>query len=86
MDKIIYNGNLFTVYKYANEKEFEIQIIEHAKEIFGPDSLYIDIKKRIGEDNIVTIPDGYLIDFSFESIPDFISLKMNWLHTILTGT
>jgi hypothetical protein len=69
MERIIYNDKLFVLYEYSKESEFEKHIDTYSNEIFGPSSVYIDIKKRIGEDNIVTIPDGYLIDFSFELDP-----------------
>jgi len=69
MDRLSYNGKVFTSYEYSKESDFESDIIKHAKEIFGPKSLYIDIKKRIKKDNIITIPDGYLLDFSFEMDP-----------------
>lgn len=70
MDHIVVNGRLYLPVEYTDEeKEFEPQVIAHAKEIFGPRSLYIDIKKRIGEDNILTIPDGYLIEASFAADP-----------------
>lgn len=46
---------------------FKKDVIEHAKEIFGPKSVYIDIKKKLQNNNIIVIPDGYLIDFSFEN-------------------
>lgn len=69
MEQLIHKDRLFSMYEYSEEKEFERHVIEHSNEIFGPNSIYIDIKKRIGEDNIVTIPDGYLIDFSFEQDP-----------------
>jgi predicted DNA binding CopG/RHH family protein len=69
MERINYNEKTFLLYPYADEKEFEKHVILQSREIFGNRSLYIDIKKRIGEDNILTIPDGYLIDFSFKSDP-----------------
>ena len=69
MKRLIYQNNIFTRYDYASESEFEKLIIQYSKEIFGITSVYIDIKKKIGVDNILTIPDGYLIDFSFESDP-----------------
>ncbi len=68
MDHILFGEKLFTLYEYQKEDEFERQVVAHARAIFGPDSLYIDVKKRIG-DNIVTIPDGYLLDFSFPHDP-----------------
>lgn len=75
MERIIYNNKTFHLYEYSDEKEFERHVINQANEIFGPKSVYIDVKKRIGEDNILTIPDGYLIDFSFESDPHLYILE-----------
>jgi len=69
MEQIAYNGRLFTSHEYSQEKEFEEQVVNHTLEIFGPHALYVDIKKRIGEDNILSIPDGYLIDASFPAQP-----------------
>ncbi|MCJ7650313.1 MAG: hypothetical protein MUP85_17015 [Candidatus Lokiarchaeota archaeon] len=69
MERIIVEEKLFTSYEYSEENEFEKHVIEHANEIFGSNSVYVDVKKRIGENNILTIPDGYLIDFSFETDP-----------------
>ena len=69
MDRLNYKGKVFTYYEYSKESDFERDVIEHSKEIFGPKSVYIDIKKKIKNDNILTIPDGYLLDFSFEADP-----------------
>jgi hypothetical protein len=68
MEKLLQNGKVFTYHEYALEKEFEAIVVQEAKHIFGSKSIYIDIKKRIG-DSIITIPDGYLIDFSIQSAP-----------------
>lgn len=69
MDRLLYNGKIFQPYEYSSEEEFEKYIVEKSPQIFGPRSVYVDVKRRIGEDNILSIPDGYLIDFSFESDP-----------------
>ena len=69
MNRLSYKGKIFKLYEYSQESDFEKDIIKHAKEIFGSKSFYIDIKKKIKNDNIVTIPDGYLIDFSFKKDP-----------------
>lgn len=68
MEKILNNNLTYSYYEYPSEKEFEQIIVQQAQHIFGNQSIYIDIKKRIG-DSIITIPDGYLIDFSFEQEP-----------------
>ena len=51
--------------------------MKYSKEIFGKDTLYFDIKKRMSKDRIISIPDAYLIDFIFENDPNFALLKMN---------
>ena len=68
MEKLLLNNVVYDYYDYASEKEFEQIIVEQSSKIFGENSIYIDIKKRIG-DTIMTIPDGYLIDFSFRADP-----------------
>lgn len=69
MNNLIYKGNIYIPYEYKSEKEFELEIVANSKAIFGQHSLYIDVKKKLVNDNIVTIPDGYLIDTSFEKDP-----------------
>jgi len=47
--------------------EFEKTTMQHTNEIFGPKSVYINVKKRIGKDNILSILDGYFINLYFGS-------------------
>jgi len=68
MDKILRNNKVYSLYNYRTEDEFERKIIEKSNFIFGENSIYIDIKKRIGN-KILSIPDGYLIDYSFNNSP-----------------
>ncbi len=68
MERILQNNLTYTRYEYSLEKEFEQIVIEQATHIFGHKAVYVDIKKKIGK-SIVTIPDGYLIDFTFPSDP-----------------
>jgi len=69
MERILQDGETYIYFEYSKEEEFEKDIIEHSYDIFGLRSVYIDVKKRIGEDKIISIPDGYLIDFTFENNP-----------------
>jgi hypothetical protein len=55
------HGVTFRPFLYENEKTFEADVVTLADHIFGPASLYLDIKKKMGND-IVTIPDGYVLD------------------------
>jgi len=68
MERLLLGQNVFTYYEYINESEFEAKILEEYIRIFGQDTIYIDIKKKIGSE-IITIPDGYLIDFTFKDKP-----------------
>ncbi len=68
MERLIFEDKIYTYYSYNNEAEFEQEIIQNSHQIFGSNTVYIDIKKKIGND-IITIPDGYLLDFTFIGKP-----------------
>lgn len=68
MENLLHDNKTYQYYEFKTEAEFEKLVVEKSSFIFGKQSIYIDIKKRIG-DSIITIPDGYLIDFSFEAEP-----------------
>ena len=69
MEKLICENKEYEYFDYPSEEKFEKKVVECSNKIFGEKSIYIDIKKRIGKDKILSIPDGYLIDFSFEKDP-----------------
>lgn len=56
------NKDTYKLYEHETEDSFEKVIISLASEVFGSESIYIDIKKRIKGGDIITIPDGYVID------------------------
>lgn len=61
---IITKNGKYNLYNYQNELELEKMIVEHYSEIFGKNSHYFDIKKKIkSKSGFGTIPDGYVIDF-----------------------
>lgn len=68
MDNILYKNKKFSLYEYDDETEFERDVVTNSKEIFGENTIYIDVKKKIG-DSIISIPDGYLIDLTFNNAP-----------------
>ncbi|MCI0718308.1 MAG: hypothetical protein L0338_04950 [Acidobacteria bacterium] len=50
---------------YENEADLESAIVEVQSELFGPNRIYLDVKKKIGSKaGPRNIPDGYLIDLS----------------------
>lgn len=69
MEKIIFNNKVYSRYNFSLEKELEYKVVEYSKCIFGKDTVYFDTKKKISKGEIIAIPDGYLIDFTFENNP-----------------
>jgi hypothetical protein len=66
MSKLLLNGVEYQEYAFEDEEELEKAVIENGKFLFGPDSFYIDVKRRVGKagSHNKGIPDGYLIDLS----------------------
>jgi len=61
---IVTKEGRYDLYKYKSENDLEQMIIEHSKEIFGKNSCYFDIKKKINSKaGFGAVPDGYVIDF-----------------------
>ena len=45
-----------------DEDELEKMVVEHAQEIFGGNSIYLDLKHKIkSKSGVGSIPDGYAI-------------------------
>jgi hypothetical protein len=53
-------GKIARQVAYEREEDFERDVVLLADQLFGL-SIYVDIKRRVGAE-IITIPDGYLID------------------------
>ena len=45
MERLLFNDKIYTFHEYKLEKEFENDIILNSKQIFGSNSVYLDIKK-----------------------------------------
>ena len=69
MARITFNKKEYALLDFASEAEFEKAVIENQKNLFGKESVYIDVKRRIGRDNHRGIPDAFLIDFSDNKNP-----------------
>ncbi len=63
------SGVLYRPFRFASERQFETKVVELADRIFGPSSIYVDVKRRIRGGDIVSIPDGYVIDMAQLSLP-----------------
>lgn len=62
----------FEEFHYLLEKEFESVVVQNSKTFFGPDTVYIDAKNKIGAQALGgSIPDGVLFDLSDIENPEF---------------
>jgi hypothetical protein len=62
-------GAVYRPFNFQNEAQFEQKVIELADQIFGPSSIYIDVKRKIKGGDIVSIPDGYVVDMAQPGAP-----------------
>jgi len=63
MARIILNNKEYSLYDFDNEVEFEKRLLKIKKHLFGKDSIYVDVKRRI---DVIIIADTrcfFLIDF-----------------------
>lgn len=69
---IVIKGSRLQEFEYKNEKDFESDISNNAKDLFGSKTIYINSKKKIESKSLGgTIPDGFFFDFSDGSDPQF---------------
>lgn len=63
--KVSVDSARFEKTSFSDEDELEKVVVQHADDIFGKKSLYIDVKKKVKhkKSSFVSIPDGYVIDF-----------------------
>lgn len=66
---------VFDAFPYEREDEFERDVVSHAERIFGSSALYVDVKRRMKGNNIVTIPDGYVIDLTDPQQPQLFVIE-----------
>src|SRR5512146_2892383 len=51
--------------EYDGEADLESAILQVQEELFGPERVYLDIKRKIGaRGGVQNIPDGYMLDLS----------------------
>ncbi len=62
-------GRAYRPFTWTKEADYEKCVIDHADMLFGSTSIFLPIKHRVKRGSIVTIPDGYLLDFADPSSP-----------------
>src|SRR2546429_2743849 len=63
------SGVLYRPFRFDSERQFEPKVVELSDRIFGPSSIYVNVKRRIRGGDIVSIPDGYVIDMAQSAAP-----------------
>lgn len=58
-------SHTYTDAPFEREADLEAEIVRAAPTLFGPNRIYLDVKKKIGaKGSIQNIPDGYLLDLT----------------------
>jgi hypothetical protein len=61
---LLIDGIKYKLWTPEKEDDLERMVKEHAKDIFGNESLYLDLKQKLkSKAGIGSIPDGYIISF-----------------------
>ena len=66
---VLVGNDIYSTYSFQKEEDFENLVVKLSDHIFGEQTIYVDIKKQIRGNNIVTIPDGYVIDMTIPNDP-----------------
>ncbi len=85
---LLYRDNeIFQEYVYEDESEFENDIIDRSKLLFGRDSVMIDTKKKVEAKKPLEerFQMGFYLTFPTEKALSFISLKLNFTNTIFSN-
>jgi len=71
MPKVLFNSRLYKPAKFIDEKEFEKVVVSHSDKIFGEQTVYLDVKRKIRsrKGRLGSIPDGYVISFVVGASP-----------------
>lgn len=56
------DGALYRPDPYATEADLEADVVRLSDHIFGSTTIYVDVKKRMVGNEIIGIPDGYVVD------------------------
>lgn len=69
---LFFQGKRYSEHSFGHEEDFESLVANNAKAFFGPDTVYVDAKNRIGTQFLGgAVPDGVLFDLSDIENPEF---------------
>lgn len=62
---VIFDDEVYNLYSYKREEELEKLAIEHTAELFGKNTHFFNVKRKIvSKSGIGSTPDGYLVDLA----------------------
>ncbi|GAI25088.1 unnamed protein product, partial [marine sediment metagenome] len=79
MNILLMDGVTYEEWMPENEDQFETVVKKHAKEIFGEQSVYLDIKTKLkSELGTSSIPDGFVIFFGDSPHWRIVEVELSW--------
>ena len=66
---ILVNADVYETFVFDSEEDFEETVEKLSDYIFGPQTIYLAIKKRLKSKGLITVPDAYLIDMTIADDP-----------------
>jgi hypothetical protein len=77
MSILVIDGVKYEALMPTNEHEFERMVKEHAKDIFGEQSIYLEKHKLRTKSGIGSIPDGYVIIFGSQPCWHIVEVELS---------
>ena len=74
MPKILFNSRLHELVDFVNEEELERTVVNFSDTIFGDNTVYFDVKRKVKskKGQLGAVPDGYIISLVGNSLKLFI--------------
>lgn len=66
---ILATDGIYVLKEYEDEEALERLIIQNSKQIFGPKTIYFDVKQKVESKAKTRITDGLLLDLNDPSDP-----------------
>jgi len=76
---LLIDGVKYTLWTPSTEDEFEQIVKEHAQDVFGEQSIYLDRKQKLKSlSGVGSIPDGYVITFGDSPQWHIVEVELSW--------
>lgn len=66
---ILVDSKVYSPHRFNTEEDFEARVVGLADNMFGEQTIYLDIKKKLAGNEFNVIPDGFLVDMTVPISP-----------------